>query len=72
MPRKPRQLRARLQQQHDRGEADGRAGENKPPHGFWETLASRLGLLTKRVSRKLRLDNMAYQAGRKLGKSRRD
>ena len=65
-------LRETLQQHHDRGERDGRAGENKPPHRFWESLASRLGLLTKQVSRRLRLDNRAYQAGRKLGKSRRE
>jgi hypothetical protein len=62
----------RLREQYDRGRRDGEAGENKPPHGFWKSLASGLGLLTKRDSRKQRLDNNAYQAGRKHGKGRRD
>ncbi len=62
----------RLREQHDRGRRDGEAGENEPPHGFWKSLASGLGLLTERDGREQRLDNNAYQAGRKHGKGRRD
>ena len=67
-----RTLGQRLKEQYDRGQRDGEAGVNKPLHGFWKSLASGLGLLTKRDGREQRLDNNAYQAGRKQGKGRRD
>ena len=56
-----------LQDHHNRGEKDGSAGENDPPHGRWRSLASVLGLLTTQDSRGQRMSNRAYQAGRKLG-----
>lgn len=61
-----------LQEQHDRGRKDGKAGRNTPPHGFWKSLASGMGLLSKWHRRKQRLDNNAYQAGRKHGGGRQD
>ena len=67
-----RTLGQRLKEQYDRGWSDSEAGVNKPPHGFWKSLASGLGLLAKRDSRQQRLDNNAYQAGRKHGESQRD
>ena len=57
--------------QHDRGERDGVAGRNEPPHGFWRSLAERLGLLSRREGRWLRLDNNAYRAGQREGKNQR-
>ncbi len=63
--------RGTLQNHYDRGEKDGRTGENNPPHGRWRSLASALGLLTKRDSRRQRMSNRAYQTGRKLGQSQR-
>jgi hypothetical protein len=66
-----RTRRGTLQNHHARGERNGRADENNPPHGRWRSLASALGLLTKRDSRSQRMSNRAYQAGRKIGKSGR-
>jgi uncharacterized small protein (DUF1192 family) len=63
-----RTRRGTLQDHHARGERDGRADKNSPPHGWWRSLASALGLLTKRDSRSQRMSNRAYQAGRKIGK----
>ena len=63
--------RGPLEEQYDRGRRDGKAGVNKPSHGFWKSLASALGLLRRPASRRQRMDNNAYQAGRKLGKSER-
>ena len=66
-----RTRRGTLQDHHARGERNGCADENNPPHGRWRSLASALGLLTKGDSRSQRMSNRAYQAGRKIGKSER-
>ncbi len=59
------------QEQYDRGVRDGLAGRNRPPHAFWRVLASHLGLMDELACKSVRLDNNAYRAGWKLGRSRR-
>jgi hypothetical protein len=61
-----------LRKQYDRGQRNGAAGRDEPPHGFWRALAEHLGLLSRRAGRRLRLDNNAYRAGQRQGKAGED
>jgi hypothetical protein len=59
------------QEQYDRGVRDGLAGRYRRPHGLWRVLATRLGLMDELACKNVRLDNNAYRAGWKLGRSQR-